>query len=140
MFHRSVVLPVLLAACAGSEAVVTKGAPPPPPPPQACKHEDSVCIVRGAAEAKFEASAVTSKTDVAGRGKGAPGEVEFVMEVGRASLFVNGRYVATTPLGAPIRMPAGKNDIHIRSGRQRVAKGVLTVPPGQPMRVKVRYR
>lgn len=82
--------------------------------------------------------AVTNKKDLPKRGKGEPAMVEFVMEVERASLFVNGRYVATTPFEGPIPMPAGKNDIHIRAGRDIVTKGVLTVPPAAPMRVKVR--
>jgi hypothetical protein len=138
-----------LTACAGGSsgsettapASKAESSPPPPPPPrQACKQEDTICILEGPTGAKYEEHAVTSEKDLALRGKGNPGEVAFEMEMAHASLFVNGRYAGTAPIKEPIPIPAGKNDIHIRSGRELVTKGVLTVPPDQPMRVKVRRR
>jgi len=153
MLRHSALLLCLVTACAGSSAGSSAGATdkpaakqkssqpaPPPPPREACKQEETLCILQGASGAKYEEHAVTSDKDLVLRGKGNPGEVEFVMEMAHASLFVNGRYAGTSPIEEPVPIPAGKNDIHIRSGRELVTKGVLTVPPDQPMRVKVRRR
>jgi hypothetical protein len=145
---RSALLLFLVTACAGSSADSSTGSTtkpgsspaPPPPPRDACKQEEALCILQGASGAKYDEHAVTSEKDLALRGKGNPGEVEFDMEMAHASLFVNGRYAGTAPIEQPIPIPAGKNDIHIRAGRELVTKGVLTVPADQPMRVKVRRR
>lgn len=113
-------------------------APPPAPGPPPCGDEDRLCFEEAMPGAAYLEMAVTNDKDLGSRGKGNPGSVKFEMDVERASLFVNGRYVGTTPIETPVPMPAGKNDIHVRAGRDLVTKGVLTVPPGAHMRVKVR--
>lgn len=69
--------------------------------------------------------------------KGA-GSLSITVENGRGSVFVNGRYAGTAPLEG-IEVPAGKNDVQVRDGKDVLATGLLTVPKGASMVATVRH-
>jgi hypothetical protein len=63
------------------------------------------------------------------RGKGAPGTWTVELDGGRASVFLDGRWVGEAPLrSAPI--PAGSHDLEVRDGARVLARGELVVPKG----------
>jgi hypothetical protein len=48
-----------------------------------------------------------------------------VVEGGRGSVFIDGRYFAA---GEAVEIVPGKHDVHVRDGQVVLAQGVLTVP------------
>jgi hypothetical protein len=98
----------------------------PAPARAACEDPGGVCVDGGA---KWTADASMSlKQRAKEHKKNRKKEkvlVTFVVEGGRGSAFVDGRYHAPD---RPYELSPGKHDVHLRDGDAVLAQGVLTVP------------
>ena len=97
----------------------------PAPAQAACNDASGVCLAEGQG-GKWEADASLTAKQIKAKRKGAACKVEFEIEGGRASVFVDGRYAGTTPNTAMSLLP-GKHDVQVRDGQKILAEGVLTV-------------
>jgi len=53
-------------------------------------------------------------------------------------VFVNGRYAGTAPVDF-LEVPAGRNDVQVRDGMIVLADGLLTMPRGKTVEMRVRH-
>lgn len=111
--------------------------PAPAAAAAACSDASGVCL--GANKgAKWEPDASLSSKQMKAKRKGPPCKVNFEIDGGRGSLFIDGRYAGTAPLTDLSLMP-GKHDVQVRDGQRVLAEGVLTVPKGGTLDVTVRH-
>lgn len=70
--------------------------------------------------------------------KGTGASVDLVIEGGRGSVFIDGRYAGTAPLDNFYLEP-GAHDLQVRDGNRILAEGVLTVPSGGDVSLTVKH-
>lgn len=102
-----------------------------------CTDATGVCLseVKGA---KWQPDASLTAKQLKARRKGAACKVEFEIDGGRGSVFVDGRYAATAP-NTSMSLPPGKHEIQVRDGQKILAEGVLTLPKGGDLHVTIRH-
>lgn len=103
----------------------------------ACSDPSGLCI-DGAKGAKWEPEVSLSSKQMKAKKKGPACKVNFEIEGGRGSVFVDGRYVGTAPVEGFSMLP-GRHDVQVRDGQKILAEGVLTVPKGGTLDVTVRH-
>lgn len=113
------------------------GAAPAHAAASACTDASGVCLDDGKG-AKWEPDASLSAKQLKAKRKGAACKVEFAIDGGRGSVFVDGRYAGTAPNTSMSLLP-GKHEIQVRDGQKILAEGVLTVPKGGTLQVTVRH-
>ncbi len=64
------------------------------------------------------------------------GSLDFTTVAG-ASVFVNGKFHGTTPLKAPIDLPAGKYLVELKKHGYLTWTGEVDIPPGEPLSLKL---
>lgn len=108
----------------------------PGPAQAACSDPSGLCMepVKGG---KWEPDGSLSAKQLKAKRKGT-GNLSVKVDDGRGSVFVDGRYVGTAPLG-DLSLGAGKHDLQVRDGAKILAEGVLTVPKGATVKVNVRH-
>ncbi len=102
-----------------------------------CSDASNLCLDDGKG-AKWEPDASLSAKQLKAKRKGPNGKLSVKIEDGRGSVFVDGRYVGTAPLG-DLSLGPGKHDLQVRDGDRILAEGVLTVPKGGSVKVTVRH-
>jgi hypothetical protein len=102
-----------------------------------CDDESGLCLdaVKGASWAPGKSC---SDADRKKRSPKTPGTLSLVVDGGRGSIFINGRYAGTAPL-EDVEIPAGPNDVQVRDGTTVLATGVLTVPKETGVSITVRH-
>lgn len=109
----------------------------PAPAAAACSDASGLCL--GPAKgAKWEPDASLSSKVMKAKRKGPPCRVDFEIDGGRGSVFVDGHYLGTAPLTS-VSLAPGKHDLQVRDGQRVLAEGVLTVPKGGTLEVTVRH-
>lgn len=108
----------------------------PSPAQAACSDPSGLCMepVKGG---KWEPDGSLSAKQLKAKRKGT-GNLSVKVDDGRGSVFVDGRYVGTAPLG-DLELGAGRHDLQVRDGAKILAEGVLTVPKGATVKVNVRH-
>ena len=110
---------------------------PAPAAAAACNAASGLCLGE-AKGAKWEPDASLSSKQMKAKRKGPPCRVDFEIDGGRGSVFVDGRYLGTAPLTS-VSMTPGKHDVQVRDGQRVLAEGVLTVPKGGTLDITVRH-
>lgn len=133
MAKKSFVLATALG-CAFGLGVLVAG---PARAAMGCDDESGLCLepVKGAA---WAAGKSCSDAERKKRSTKTPGTLSLVVDGGRGSLFINGRYAGTAPL-EDIEIPSGPNDVQVRDGGSVLATGVLTVPKEAGVSLTVRH-
>ncbi|MCB9755668.1 MAG: hypothetical protein H6713_37535 [Myxococcales bacterium] len=105
---------------------------------QACEDESRLCV--DTANAKWEPDKTMSQSALKRerkKNKSKPtSNLHLTIEGGRASVFLDGRYVDTAPLKS-YEIEAGKHDIQVRDGDIILAEGVLRIPSKTDVRITV---
>ena len=107
----------------------------------ACDDESRLCV--DSDNAKWEPDASLSqkslKRERKKNKKKPPSNLYLTVADGRASVFIDGRFVNTAPLES-YELGAGKHDIQIRDGDIILAEGVLKIPKSsQSVRITVKH-
>jgi len=100
--------------------------------------DQGLCIVSGDEGARWEPGATSTPKNRKRRSTKDGATLDFEVASGRASLFVNGRFRGTAPL-EDLDVPSGKNDIQVRDGDTVLAAGLLTVPRGGSVSIRVEH-
>jgi hypothetical protein len=106
----------------------------------ACTDGSGLCVNDGAG-VKWKPDATLSAAQLKKeekKRKGASARLNLVIEGGRGSVFIDGRYASTAPLSRYILEP-GAHDVQVRDGARILAEGVLTVPAGVDVEISVRH-
>ncbi len=110
----------------------------PTPARAECSDPSGLCLAPGSG-AKWEQGASLSAKQRAAKRKGNPGTLNLSLDDGRASVFIDGRFVAVAPLSSHSLSP-GKHHIQVRDGMLVLTEGVLTVPSGASLDVTVAHK
>jgi hypothetical protein len=133
MANKSFVLATTLG-CAFGLGVLVAG---PARAAFGCDDESGLCLepVDGAAWTPDERCSDAERKK---RNTKTPGTLSLVVDGGRGSIFINGRFAGTAPL-EDIEIPSGPNDVQVRDGATVLATGVLTVPKEAGVSLTVRH-
>jgi hypothetical protein len=102
----------------------------------ACEDESGLCIDSGGAS--WEADKKSTSKDRKKRSTKSAGSLSVTIDGGRGSVFLNGRYVGTSPVSG-VDVPSGKNDLQVRDGADVLASGLLDVPKDASVSITVRH-
>lgn len=100
-----------------------------------CEDESGLCVDGGG---EWAPDKRCSDADRRKRSEKTPGTLSLVVDGGRGSIFINGRYAGTAPI-EDIEIPSGPNDVQVRDGASVLATGVLTVPKEAGVSLTVRH-
>ncbi len=115
-------------------ALVCMLAPAPlPPEPDVCTDITGVCV-HGHEDGRFYPHTQVTKRRTAGTA-----QVSLAIAPGRGSMFVDGFYVGSAPF-SNLELPGGMHDVQFRDQATLIAWGVLEIPAGSTLTLRVRGR
>lgn len=112
----------------------------PSGPAAACEDESRLCV--DSDNAKWEPDGTISKSarkrERKKNKKKPPSTLELTVKDGRASVFLDGRFLSTAPIEG-YEITPGKHDIQIRDGDIILAEGVIKIPSKTTVKITVQH-